>query len=113
MLDVGKMVDAVLDVVDKPLRAMHERIKAVEARTPERGEKGETGLIGPPGEKGDKGDAGRDADMMVPPELADQVASAVRVLHEAPPIVELSAPATAKVIRIERDGNGALVPVYE
>jgi len=31
MLDVGKMVDAVLDVIDKPLRAMHERIKAVEA----------------------------------------------------------------------------------
>jgi len=31
MLDVGKMVDAVLDTIDKPLRAMHERIKAVEA----------------------------------------------------------------------------------
>ena len=31
MLDVGKMTDAVLDAVDKPLRAMHERIKAVEA----------------------------------------------------------------------------------
>ena len=30
MLDVSKMVDAVLDVIDKPLRAMHERIKAIE-----------------------------------------------------------------------------------
>jgi hypothetical protein len=31
MLDVGKMVDAVLDAVDKPIRALHERVKAVEA----------------------------------------------------------------------------------
>jgi hypothetical protein len=30
MLDVSKMVDAVLDAIDKPLRAMHERIKAIE-----------------------------------------------------------------------------------
>ena len=56
MLDVGKMVDAVLDAVDKPLRSFHERIAAVEARTPERGEKGEPGLVGPPGEKGDRGE---------------------------------------------------------
>jgi len=42
------MVDAVLDVVDKPLREFHERIKAVEARAPEKGEKGDAGLIGPP-----------------------------------------------------------------
>jgi hypothetical protein len=31
MLDVGKMVDAVLDTIDKPLRAMHERIRAIES----------------------------------------------------------------------------------
>ena len=31
MLDVGKMVDAVLDAVDKPIRALHERVKAIEA----------------------------------------------------------------------------------
>jgi outer membrane receptor protein involved in Fe transport len=33
MLDVGKMVDAVLDAVDKPLRTLAERVKAVEAAT--------------------------------------------------------------------------------
>jgi hypothetical protein len=36
MLDVSKMVDAVLDAIDKPLRTMHERIKAIETvETPE------------------------------------------------------------------------------
>ena len=35
MLDVGKMVDAVLDAVDKPLHSLHERIKALEARISE------------------------------------------------------------------------------
>lgn len=30
MLDVGKMVDAVLDAIDKPMRAMHDRVKALE-----------------------------------------------------------------------------------
>jgi hypothetical protein len=96
------------------LAQLRERLDTIAKTTvlPERGEKGEPGLVGPPGEKGDRGEPGRDANLMVPPELADRVASAVRVLHEAPPLIE-PASATAKVIRIERDGNGALVPVYE
>jgi hypothetical protein len=51
----------------------------------------------------------------VPPELAAQVASAVRLLHESPPIAQRSEPPQPlpKVTRIERDENGNFVPVYE
>lgn len=51
----------------------------------------------------------------VPPELAAQVASAVRLLHESPPITQRSEPPRPlpKVARIEHDENGNLVPVYE
>jgi len=48
----------------------------------------------------------------VPPELAEQIASAVRMLHESPAI-EREVPRPAKVTRIERDEDGNFVPVYE
>jgi hypothetical protein len=48
----------------------------------------------------------------VPPELAEQIASAVRLLHESPVIAE-PRPASAKVTRIERDADGNFVPVYD
>ena len=48
----------------------------------------------------------------VPPELAEQIASAVRMLHESPAI-EREAPRPAKVTRIERDADGNFVPVYD
>ena len=60
MLDVGKMVDAVLEVVDKPLRAFSERLKAVEARVPEKGERGDNGEVGETGAAGTDGKDGRD-----------------------------------------------------
>jgi len=47
----------------------------------------------------------------ISPELAQQVASAVRLLHESPPITERNP--TAKIIRVERDNDGNFVPVYE
>jgi hypothetical protein len=47
----------------------------------------------------------------LPPELAEQVASAARLLHELPPI-ERSATST-RVTRIERDESGAFVPIYD
>jgi hypothetical protein len=54
---------------------------------------------------------------IVPPELAAQIASAVRLLHESPPIPAKSENAPPKsaprVSRIERDDNGALVPIYD
>ena len=53
-------------------------------------------------------------DTILPPELAAEVSRAVRALHEAPDIVEpSSSPAQSKVIRIERDTAGNLVPIYD
>jgi hypothetical protein len=53
---------------------------------------------------------------IVPPELAEQVASAVRLLHESPPLeqhkqVPPSSP--SRVTRIERDEHGNFVPIYD
>jgi hypothetical protein len=51
----------------------------------------------------------------VPPELAAQIASAVRLLHESPPIAERKEtpqPSPPRVARIERDEHGNLVPIY-
>jgi hypothetical protein len=48
----------------------------------------------------------------VPPELAEQVANAVRMLHESPDITR-SETRPPKVTRIERDGDGNFVPVYD
>ena len=52
----------------------------------------------------------------MPPELAAQVADAVRLLHEAPPIQAPIQPATKsppRVSRIERDDDGNLIPIYD
>ena len=53
--------------------------------------------------------------MKVPPELAEQVANAVRLLHESPPIEQrqVAPPPAPKVARIERDENGNFVPIYD
>ena len=53
---------------------------------------------------------------LVPPELAAQVADAVRLLHEAPPIQAPIQPTTKsppRVSRIERDDDGNLIPIYD
>lgn len=63
MLDVGKMVDAVLDAIERPLAAFSARLKAIEERPlPEKGDKGDPGPPGADGlsVKGDKGEPGRD-----------------------------------------------------
>jgi HK97 family phage portal protein len=62
----------------------------------------------------DEADVVDEKSIMVPPDLALKVASVVRLLHEAPPIVQrAAAPAPLpRVIRIERDDDGSLVPVY-
>jgi len=51
----------------------------------------------------------------VPPELAEQIAIAVRMLHESPAVEQRSeAPRPSpKVTRIERDADGNFVPVYD
>jgi hypothetical protein len=54
---------------------------------------------------------------VLPPELAEQVASAVRLLHESPPLElrnEVPRAATpTRVARIERDDDGNFVPIYD
>lgn len=52
---------------------------------------------------------------VLPPELAGQVASAIRLLHESPEIEQRrEAPRSPpKVTRIERDEEGNFVPVYD
>ena len=87
MLDVGKMTDAVLDAIDKPMRSLHERLRMVET---------------------------------VPPELAEQVKTAIHLLHESPPIVQQNAPARPayplpppRPSRIERDENGGYTLIYD
>jgi hypothetical protein len=52
---------------------------------------------------------------MLSPELAEQVALSVRLLHESPPIErnEMPKPPSPKVTRIERDADGNFVPVYD
>jgi hypothetical protein len=52
---------------------------------------------------------------VLPPELAGQVALAVRMLHESPEIEQRSKapPPPPKVTRIERDDDGNFVPVYD
>jgi hypothetical protein len=67
---------------------------------------GEPGPAGPPGPPGEKGDA-----TLLPSELAEQVASAARQLHELSPIGG-RAP-SGRVMRIERDEKGTLVPIYD
>jgi hypothetical protein len=53
----------------------------------------------------------------LPPDLAEQVASAVRLLHESPSLEqrnETSRTATpTRVARIERDDDGNFVPIYD
>lgn len=52
---------------------------------------------------------------VLPPELAGEVASAVRMLHESPVLEQRSEPPRPppKVTRIERDADGNFVPVYD
>jgi len=49
--------------------------------------------------------------MIISGELAAQIASAARLLHESPPIEERAAP--SRIIRVERDEAGNFVPVYD
>jgi hypothetical protein len=93
------------------LRMLAAEVKAANVKDGERGERGEPGLPGVDGIAGPPGDPNA---TQLPPELAAEVARAVQTLHEASPIIEhgeRSAP--PKVVRIERDEQGHLVPVYD
>jgi hypothetical protein len=48
----------------------------------------------------------------VPPDLAEQIASAVRMLHESPALERSEAP-RPRITSIGRDADGNFVPVYD
>src|SRR5262245_22216380 len=95
-----------------PLTARMDGIEARPEVKAEPGERGPQGEPGSPGERGPPGEPGEISKTFVPPELAEEVASAVRLMHETPPIEEAKA-LPPRVARIERDAEGNLVPVYE
>jgi hypothetical protein len=50
----------------------------------------------------------------VPADLAAQIASAVRLLHEMPALEQRAeAPRTPRIARVERDADGNFVPIYD
>jgi hypothetical protein len=106
--EIAALAEGMVPFVREVVEPIERRISALEARPIEKGDPGERGADGPPGPKGDSGEIA-----MLPPELAEQVASAVRMLHEAPEIVRNEAPRPTKVTRIERDADGNFVPVYD
>lgn len=111
------LVPFVREVTDEKLTPLAARLAELEARPIEKGETGPPGEGGPPGPIGEMGPAGPkggiDLDAMLPPGIATEVARAVRLLHEAPLLVERSEPSIPpRVIRIERDADGNLVPIY-
>ena len=75
------MVPFVREVVTNAVTALGARLAELEARPIEKGADGSPGPEGPPGPKGDSGEI-----PMLPPDLAEQIASAVRLLHESPPV---------------------------
>jgi len=56
---------------------------------------------------------------MVPPDLAEQVKSAIHLLHESPPIVQRNAPSVISPLppprpsRVERNENGGYTLIYD
>jgi hypothetical protein len=111
------MVPFVREVVTEAVVSLSARIAELEARPIKKGDAGERGVDGLPGPEGPPGPKGDNGELaMVPPELAEQVASAVRLLHESPPIpayTGMQRNDTPRVTRIERDEEGNLVPIYD
>ena len=102
---LNELARGLIPFVREVVEPFEKRLAEVEARPIVKGDPGEQG---PPGPKGDSGELA-----LLPPELAEQIASAVRMLHESPAISAKEAPPSPKVTRIERDADGNFVPVYD
>ena len=76
--ELNELARGLVPFVREVVVPLEKRIAEIEARPIEKGNPGEQG---PPGPKGDSGELA-----MLPPELAEQIASAVRMLHESPAI---------------------------
>jgi hypothetical protein len=110
---VRGLAPRICEIVAEAVKPLSTRIAEVEARPIEKGEPGERGPPGESGPQGPKGDSGELA--ALPPELATQIASAVRLLHESPPLAERkeTPQPSPRVARIERDEHGNFVPIYD
>jgi hypothetical protein len=77
------------DVVGESITPLTSRLAEIEARPAVKdGDPGPQGEIGPAGPQGEPGPPGEISRAVVPPELAAEVAIAVRMLHELPPLAE-------------------------
>lgn len=121
---------AVIDRVLETMERLAGRIVALEARPAARdgrdgspgatgrdGTPGRDGERGPPGERGEPGSAAEPV-LHLPPELAEQVKDAIRLLYAPTPFPALTAAQSAPVAaqrpsRIERDDSGGYALVYD
>jgi len=113
------LVPFVRQVITETETPINARIAELERKE---GPPGPPGLQGDKGDKGEKGEPGRDgrdaelSNITVSAELAEQLAGAVRLLHEAPSVAERSEapprPTLPRITRVERDEQGNFVPVY-
>jgi hypothetical protein len=81
---VRGLAPRIRELVTEATVPLTARIAELEARPIEKGDAGKKGADGPPGPPGPQGDSGELA--IVPPDLAEQIKSAVRLLHESPPL---------------------------
>jgi hypothetical protein len=102
----------VRECVSEALKAVDVRLGELETRAPVPGPVGPQGEVGLKGEKGEKGECSADS-IMLSAELAQQVASMARLLHESPPIAEGEQKAQPRITRIKRDEQGNFQLVYD
>ena len=111
------MVPFVRELVTEAVAPLTARLAEIEARPPLPGPEGPVGPKGDIGPSGPAGAQGPPIDTTLPTHLAEQVANAVRLLNESPPIptqTQAAAPRAApRISRIERDAEGNLVPIYD
>lgn len=97
-----QIADLIADAVEplhKQIATLHEQVRVLDGRQPERGEqgpRGDAGADGAPGDKGDPGEPGRDGKDAEPVLVADVVAELVKTEVLAPLIDLLVAEAVAK-----------------
>ena len=112
------MVPFVRELVTEAMAPLTARLAEIEARPPSPGPQGLTGPKGDIGPSGPAGPQGPPIDTTLPAHLAEQVANAVRLLNESPPIPaetqrNVAPRAAPRISRIERDDEGNLVPIYD